>query len=187
MLWQLLALHLEMSFFEMQPPWFIHCPFTLCPHSWLSQGSKTPVGLRERKGDSRTIWYFQARAYIQFPFCYITLFAPQYCTSTSLGKSSATQLISMVQKRGQKTIFHPEPRQVWSGIPLDSIAWHSSQIPCKFKVQQCIPVILRPFSITPLVQLSPQPQRNATSVQRFASCCPLQEALGVVISQVISH
>lgn len=142
-----------------------------------------------KKGESGAKWNFQAGAHTQFPFCCSTSSSPaphqpKFRTYFShLPPQSGSE-------KGSNDHFSS---RTWSGRSLASIAWHSSEEPCEFKVQCCISLILELFSIAPLVQLSPQPRRNATSVLSFASCCPLQgrldgqETLGVVISRVISH
>lgn len=114
------------------------------------------------------------------------LLPAQHCSSPKLGLSSATYL----PEKGSNAHFSS---RTCSGRSSDSISWHSSKVPCEPKVQSCICLILELPSIAPLVQLSPQPRRNATPELSFASCCPLQgqlggqETPGVVISRVISH
>lgn len=49
MLWQLLALHLEVSYFEMQPPQLIHYSFMQGPHNQLKGGSKNQWDSEKKK------------------------------------------------------------------------------------------------------------------------------------------
>lgn len=69
--------------------------------------------------------------FLLHPLGFVLFVLPQPAAAQSLGKGSATSLISVVQRRGQMLVFHPEPGQAQSGRSLGNIAWHSSEVLCK--------------------------------------------------------
>lgn len=160
MLWQLLALHLEVSFFDMQPSWLTQCPFIHGPHSQLNGGSKNSgTERKERRQRSNmvlpggcVVLICQLELNHDKPV-YSSLSATSHFflpTSTNIEKSSSewfrkgVKWLFFIQNLGKPGV--EDPQTVLPGTTV--------RYPARFryfKVQQCIPLVLQHYCIGAII------------------------------------